>query len=473
MISMLAAMPFFSRVLLASASLLAAGCSHANDAQPASEPPPAIPGISEPDAATAAGPTSDAESAPPPVHHPSVGVIDIGGLDTAAPAQMNDTFETAVLIEPGIGAHQDVVRFQQSNYFFFDATEAGFFELWTMDREFTPDVVISVYDSERRLIAENDDGSLWPNDSLDARLVMRASRPGRYYAKVSDLKTSADLFRDGASLLYYHLDIRPVTSTTAGFGYAAATGEASVQFALDDATGYSFVTLVGSLESNLTRSFAFEGLSARALIGHLLPAGVPGNGSSASTGRVRVLDMGQRVLAQLDGQLAETKIYPPISTGRTLVTVEAPENVGDNGFFALDLVMLPENPAEQNETANGQPTGAESIVLKGAPTQRGLLLSDVAPGDVDYYSFNASEGSHVAVSCEGQSAGSGVRALRAEVRDAKDQSLTVFTESPEHELQLQAWQVPSAGMYFLRFASDAPAAAEAVRPWVRCVVFVR
>lgn len=469
-------MPFFARVVLGFVVLVAISCSHADGAHVALDAgalPPAVPIDAGQDAATAPVVTMDGGGAPPATRHPTIGVIGIEGLDPTDPTRMNDTFETAALIEPGIGAHQDVVRYQQANYFFFDASEAGFYELWTRNNEFSPDVVISVYDSERVLIAENDNGSLWPTDSLDARLVMRANRPGRYYAKVSDLTTSASFFRDDGSLLFYHLDVRPVNGSTPGFGDAVGTGEASVQFALDDTSGYSFITLVGSLEPNVTRSFAFEGLAAHALIGHLLPAGVPGDGSTATTGRVRVLNMAQRVLGELDGRRGETKLYPPVSMGRNVVTVEAPDSVGDNGFFAIDLVMLPENPVEQMEVANGQLSGAEPIMLKGSPTQRGLLLSDVPPGDADYYSFTAKEGAHISVSCEGQSAGSGVRALRVEVRDATDQSLTVCTESPEHDLHLDAWPVPSAGTYFLRLASDPQVAAEAAEPWVRCVFFMR
>jgi len=476
MLSMLTAMLFFTRLLLGGAVLATVGCSGAHESQRAdAEAPLPIPSATDRDAAAAVpDATADAAGEPPAAHKPTINVIGVEGLDPSAPTARNDSFETAALVEPGVGAHQDVVRYQQTNFFYFDAGEAGFFELSTNDREYTADVVISLYDAERRLIGENDSGSLWPRDSFDARLVARVPRPGRYYAKVSDLTTPADLFgRAGSQLLYYHLDVRPVNSSTPGFGVAAATGETLVQFSLDETTGYSFITLLGTLETNATRSFAFEGLPAHALIGHLLPAGIPGGGSTAPAGRVRVLNTAARVLGELDGRRAETQLYPPLSMGRTVVTVEAPDSVGENGFFAIDLVMLPENPAEQMEAANGQLAGAEPILLKGAPTARGLLLSDVPPGDVDYYSFSALEGTRVAVSCEGQSAGSGVRALHADIRDASDQSLAVCTESPTHELDLVTWQAPSAGTYYLRLASDPQVGPEAAEPWVRCVLFVR
>jgi len=474
---MLVAMPFFSRVLLGCVFFATVGCERTESSRhDGGLPPLGIPMTSGQDAAVAPGVTPTPDDAGPsaPARDPSISVIGVEGLDPSAPTRRNDTFETAALIEPGIGAHQDVVRFQQSNFFYFDASEAGFFELSTLDRQFSPDVVISLYDAERRLIAENDNGSLWPRDNFDARLVVRAARPGRYYVKVSDLTTSPSFFRNSASsLLYYHLDVRPVNGTTAGFGAAAASGETSVQFSVDEATGYSFITLLGTLEPSTMRSFAFEGLAAHALIGHLLPAGVPGDGSTAAPGRVRVLNMAQRVLGELDGRRAETQLYPPVSAGRTVVTVEAPDSVGDNGFFAIDLVMLPENPAEQTESVNGQLASAEPIALKGVPTQRGLLISDVPPGDVDYYSFSAPEAAHVAVSCEGQSAGSGVRALRAELRDSNDQVLATCIESPTHELNLDSWPLAAAGTYFLRLTSDPAQPPETAEPWVRCVVFVR
>jgi hypothetical protein len=385
----------------------------------------------------------------------------------------NESFETARAILLGDQYLQDVLHVAQSNFFVFEAPTAGFYELHTDVHDFSPDVALWLYDSERVLMAENDDGSLWPGDAIDARLVVRLPHPGRYYVKVSDMTTPPEFFAESAfSLLFYHVAVRAIAADAEGFVSAGDGAETVARFALDEESGYSYVTVLGILESSTVDTFVFAGLTDHALIGHLLRAGIPGHGSTAPAAQVRVLSEDKHLIASIDGSRGETQLFPPITSGQNAVTVAAPSTVGANGFYAIDLVMLPDNPREQLEATNGRLSSAEPIVTKGDWSRRGLLLSDVSLGDVDYFSLPLDEGETLLLSCEGQSAGSGVRQLHAELRDKRDKTVAVAVESEAHVLDIESWQVPASGPYYVRLSSDRAPAAEEAEPWVRCVVIV-
>jgi hypothetical protein len=76
---------------------------------------------------------------------------------------------------------------------------------------FSPvDTVLEVYDDAGRLLAENDDGTLWANEcthdfaSADSWLAFRAARPGQYFVRVRDQSGAA-----GARAMY-RLTVQPL-----------------------------------------------------------------------------------------------------------------------------------------------------------------------------------------------------------------------------------------------------------------------
>ncbi|MEY4512350.1 MAG: hypothetical protein RLZZ450_4472 [Pseudomonadota bacterium] len=427
------------------------------------------------DAASATAPAADAgPSAQPPANGRSpVITIDVQRPREPLPITENESFETALVLVPGTARLQDVLHFAQDNYFTFEAKAGDFVDLRTSAHTFSPDVKLRLYDPQRTLIAENDNGSLWPGDDVDARLVVRLPTAGRYFVKVTDDQTRREYFsRDTFSLLYYRLDLRVIAPGAEGFVFADHAGQPDVHFALDATSGYSYVTLVGTLEASHLDSFVFAGLENQIVVGHLLGAGLTSPASPAPVDMLRVSSGDQHVLAEVAGALGATKFYPPITTGKNLVTIAAPRTVGENGYYAVDLVMLPDNPREQHEVENGLLAGAEPLMLKSAGRGRALLLADVPFGEVDYYSLTVARGAQLLVSCEGQSAASGVRKLHAEIRDDKDQTLGVLTESPSHELDIEAFRVPAAGNYYLRLFSDPEPGPQSVEAWVRCVILI-
>jgi hypothetical protein len=445
-------------------SMLAASCSE--DDEPATHAADAalLPG-SDVDAGVSLPLPMDARS--------PIITIDVQRPRDAGPLTKNESFETALPVALGSGHLQDVVHFAQDNYFTFEASAGGYVDLRTSNSSYSPDVTLRLYDAQRALIAENDDGSLWPGDAVDARLVVRLPSAGRYFVEVSDANTPRDYFSDSSfSLLYYRLDVRAIEPGTPGFVFAEHGGQPRVTFALDGESGHSYVTLLGTLEAAQLDTFVFAGLEHQIMVGDVLAAGVPGHGSTAAVQQLRVLSGDQRVLAELEVAPGALKFYPPITTGDHLVTIAAPASVGANGFYAVDMVMLPDNPREQQDASNGVLAGAETLNLKGAGRRRGLLLADVPFGDVDYYTLAVAEGEQMLVSCEGQSAASGVRQLHAEIRDDKDQPLAALSESTAHELNIEAFRVPASGQLYLRLFSDPGATPQPVEAWVRCVVII-
>jgi hypothetical protein len=178
------------------------------------------------------------------------------------------------------------------------------------------------------------------------------------------------------------------------------------------------------------------------------------------------------VLADIDRERGQENIHPPIHEGRyTLHADAAGANLGDNPYYAVDLLQLPDNPAEQDETGNSVLAGAEAIMLKGTTSRRGLMLSHLPPGDVDYYRFELTAGEYVRAGCEAESAGSGVRALSAELRNAADEKVASASETPLENLALDPVQVTTTGTYYLRLSSSMPS-LPAVEPWARCVLLI-
>ena len=397
--------------------------------------------------------------------------------DAANPAEAlpsNVSFETARNVQLGaIDVWQTLHSDQQVDYYAFDAPAAGFYALSTNRGSFSPDNVMTLYDSERHAIAENDDGALWPGDAIDARLVVRLPVAGRYFVRIEDRTTPAEFFDGGfGPSLYYQLSIRAVDGNTPGFALENANDAQPTQisFLMDERSGNVYVTLLGSLSTDDNDVFALAGRTDSALIGDLLLPGPTGDGSTALLGRVRVVNAEQHALGRIDRAVGQHAIHPPVGDGAYQLVVSADGQPGNNAFYALNLSLLSDNPREQHSDSNGVLAMAEPLVLKGSGNRRGLVLASLPPGDVDYFSFDVYETEQLFISCESESGGSGVHALRVEVRDARDHVLAFAIEEPAKNLFIEQLSVPSAGTHFLRLSSEAVAKTDMVEPWARCVV---
>lgn len=397
---------------------------------------------------------------------------DLQDEDAGEPVK-HDSFETALRIEAdGPTVLTDERTADQVDYFVFSGEAGTFYELSTNRGTFSPDNLISLYDSNRQLLAENDVGWIWPGDTLDVRLVVRLPATGDYFVRIEDLFTPPEFFQESTgigTLLYYVLRVRAISADTEGYAFADAAS-ASVRLLKDEASGYEFITLLGQFDADADL-IPFSGVADDLLVGHIHPGGPSGSGSTARGGRVRV-SAGDHMLAEIDRTKGQEFIRPPVTAGGHQLSISADGPLGDNPFYAFDLVLLPDNPREQSEAANGSLAGAEPIVFTGRGRRRGLLSVTLAPGDTDYFRFDAASGQVVAIGCEAESAGSGVRGLSAELRDAADSVLASAAESTTVNLQLPVVRIGAAGTYYLRLSSESAEPAPAIEPWTRCSMTV-
>jgi hypothetical protein len=422
-----------------------------------------VPEITE-DASDADGSpeTSSADAA-------KVDVATDAGSDAGdAPAPVpNESFETARPVGDE-GALIDVLHEDQHNYFTLEVEAGDTYAIHTAINDYSPDVVLSIYDAQRVLVARNDVGSLWPGDRVDARVVTRFARGGRYYVEVRDTSTPPEFFsQSGFSLNYYVLHVRKVTADTPGF--ATPSSSAAPVFETDASSGYRYLTLVGDLSADAPVSTRIDSAGDDALIAHVHGSGSEGNGSPCTPDTVRMETAGGLLIAETHGASESLPFYPPLHAGQH--TLRARGSAGcSGGFFSLDLVLLPDNPREQVEAGNGTFGGAEPVVMKGLGYHRGLILADVAPGDVDYFSFDTLAGGYVTSSCEGESAGSGIRGLTVELRDASDRLVATATPREDGPLDIDSFPVTADGKMALRLTSSGNASPDGAEPWLRCVV---
>jgi hypothetical protein len=79
----------------------------------------------------------------------------------------------------------------------------------------------------------------------------------------------------------------------------------------------------------------------------------------------------------------------------------------------------------------------------------------------------------VAVNCEGESGGSGVRGLKAELFAPSMQPLMAASEASPKALLIEPFELQTAGTYYLKLSSETPPAEDdTVEPWVRCAVLL-
>jgi hypothetical protein len=449
-------------------------CSCSSDAD-------AVSGAQTVDAATAdadAAAAPDAAKQEPPAT-PAAGSGN-GNADAAFVLPDNGGFETARAVEVGADTMQRVVNASQVDYYSFEAKAGSFYVLSTDKSGFSPDNVITVLDPERNAIAENDSGSLYPNDHVDTRVIVRPEHAGTYYVIVEDrVLPGADAEGHFIPPLFYRLSLREITAGTEGYALETAGDEQpALALALEPRTQTHYITLLGTLsDRDDTDTFTLQGLLDYALIGQLHKAGAQGDGSTAEAATVRVIaDSDGHLLARCALTTGQSNIHPPVDDATYRIQVSAGDkDIGSNAFYAIDLVLLHDNPHERTELDNDSVMAAEPVMLSGGSNRRGLLLSRLPAKDIDHYRFDAQAGDLVAINCEGESGGSGVRGLTAEVLTPMMASVVKGRELSPKPLYIKPTALEQAGTYYLKLTSETPVAEamdDSVEPWVRCAVLL-
>ena len=393
-------------------------------------------------------------------------------FDDLRPPRTHVSFETARDVEVGgQNVLQDVLSAGQVDYYRFRAEHAGFYEVMTDRHKYAPNLVVSLFDAERALLAQNDEGGMWPGDGIDSRLVVRLSEAGDFFVRVEDPSTPPQFFDGPFPLLYYHMSVRELKGGVPGV--AIADGERPVRAVplMDGETDLAYVTLLGEFNVE-TDVFELHGFDGRLLVGEALASGVEGNGSTAFGGGIRVVEAQSHLLAEIDRALGQVFVAPPVSDERIRVEVVGPTDLGDNPFYAVNLVLAPDIPGEQDDAANDGLAGAQPLGLMAMGRRRGVVRLTLPAGDVDHISFVAHEGEFVDVDCEGESAGSGVRGLSAEVLDGAEQVLGDGSETTLEQLRIVRAPVEESGEHFLRLSSNTLEDAQAAEPWLRCSVTI-
>jgi hypothetical protein len=267
------------------------------------------------------------------------------------------------------------------------------------------------------------------------------------------------------------LSFREITSSTKGFAIAQSSGATQVAFEHDEKSGNDFVTVLGELRGDES-VFSFEGQADKALIGQSAVAGPEGNGSTLTGGHVRVANAGS-LLADIDRGRGQAAIHPPIGAGsHTLTIARAGAAPGEHPYYSVDLVQLKDNPREQAEAANNSLSSAEALTFTGSSTRRALLLALLPGNDVDYFRIDLKAGEVVRGSCEGESGGSGVRELSAELRDSSDKTISSARETTDANLILSAVAAQKDDAYYLRLSANAQSLTPEVERWARCAILI-
>jgi hypothetical protein len=389
------------------------------------------------------------------------------------PLVRNFSFDEAKHLDYGpVGALQPLESVDQVDYFWFDAEAGEVYAITTARGQFSPNNVIAFYDPSREKIAENDVGGVWPGDLVDARLIVRARESGKHYVVIEDRVLPPAAFdNEEVPLFYYRVTVTHLEANMPGVAFeASSSGDAaSVEFLDNEDFGVAYVTVIGELREGETDRFTLHGRDGQVLVGHVLPGGSSGNGSTLVDGVIGVRDAAEHLVAEIDRGLGTQNLHPPIADADYTLSVRSDGALGDNAFYAIDLVLLPDNPSEE-ATDNDTTESAQPIMLKGGFLRRGTILAELPALDQDYFAFEAQLNDRVDVRCEGESAGSGVRELRAEIRDGDDMVLGEAAETVDTGLFLTGVTVGAAGTYYLRLSSETPASADAAPAWVRCAV---
>ena len=368
------------------------------------------------------------------------------------------------------GVLQPLESATQLDYYAFEAEAGEVYVIKTNRGRFSPDNVLSFYSPDREKLAENDVGWVWPGEDIVRVGGCARTRVARTIIVVEDRVLRSAFTTDGVPTFFYRLTVSHLDTSTPGVGWEPSSSDDATAIAfVDDPNGVAYAILIGELSEGEVDHFELEGRAAQALIGHALPGGVSGNGSTLVSGSVDVRDETEHLVAMIDRGHGAQHIHPPVEAGPYTLSVSAGGAAGDNAFYVIDLVLLPDNPLEE-ESANDTFETAHALALEGNFLRRGTFLAQLPSGDLDYFAFEAMAGERLDVICEGESAGSGVRGLLAEIRDPNDEALGEATETIENGLRLERVIAEEAGTHYVRLSSETEDDSEAPPAWVRCAV---
>jgi hypothetical protein len=342
-----------------------------------------------------------------------------------------------------------------------------------------PDLVITMYDENKQQIAENDDP--FPRRSNDSEIYTILPADGTYYVRVlecnawekggpSVCSAAGDIEDTSYTFGILRLDptLQSVTGETAPDNTEAMPDAVKYQKAGMMAGAYVISTVDGFYSDMNDRDvYSFKlptdyvlGADER-LVGYfsLLPSGPTGNGSTAPTGEISIVDPTTMIaVAKIDGSLSED-MSPPLQADKDyLLFVDAPKMGGDfaaNPFYFVLHNGGGSNPVEKEKLPLENDTTAMAEVLTAAMgTQSFFVEGDVtiAGTDVDFFSMTVPTGMTKAnMICGAQRSGSGLRSFKMSLI-GKDGTTVIKTgvEAADADLLFQDLNVTAGDMVYLK-----------------------
>lgn len=412
---------------------------------------------------------------------PDAGPRTDGGADATLPppGDGNDTFADADPIAVGGGPTAARIGSPgDQDYYEFDGTAGDWIVLTTDTVDPGGDVafadcVLQLFDSSMTMIAENDDaiprGIL--RSQTDSEIIIRLPETGTYYAMVQEFSQWADEmpYEGGADYLY-SLIVAPLDGSTDQNTIETEMGATPIGTA--DVT---YSVFAGTLENGTdVDAYTFPVMFRRNASFQLIPIGPTGNGSTDLPGRMWVTNAdGSVIIARIDDISMLGTINPPLpDRGDYRFYLDAPASMGANPFYVVKSVRVgTDNPAEMQETMNGDPTTPEVLTQTPDATdmtrREAFVLADLPVGDTDWFGVEVMTGENVNVACGSRTAGSGIQDLRARVYDSTGMTeLATATETATETLAIRDLVV-APGTYLVRLDRGAQT-ADVTGTWVRC-----
>jgi hypothetical protein len=427
---------------------------------------------------TDAGPVPDA-----PIGGDSGVTVDARVRPDAGPT--NDSFEGAEAITTDGTAVTDAIEAPEDvDFWTFEGTAGEWIAINTtaneMDDPMMVDTVITLYDSSRTQIAENDDGV--PRANTDSEIVIRLPSTGTYYVEVQEFSawnTEDDIEPEGRGAYTYSLAILELTAGGAiqidaepGDDAASAapltfggmsSNIAFVLGALDDATDVDVFSF--------TMPAAVGGL----LGVDVMPGGIEGYGSTRLPARIWVTNAaGTDVIARIEPRgMQQADLSPALVAGTPyLLWVDAGGgSAGTNDHYVLKALVGADNPAEPTASNDVYTAASPITTAENEGILRGFVLATLpTTDDVDFFSFDVPAGRQINVFCGSQSSGSGLRGVSARLFGSDGTTmLGMSTETATEGVAITAITPPAAGTYYFRVGATSTAPDVSSR-FVRCGV---
>ena len=361
--------------------------------------------------------------------------FDSCGNNCELTADNNDTWETAADGMFGSSVSDSIFPAGDQDYFRFEGEQGQWLIITTDanadDDDAMVDTVLTLYNSDRTRIAQNDN---YDDGEADSRIVTRLPATDTYYVKVQDAQNMGIDANRGERTFVYTLKIRALATDNEQVNLGVESGnDADSAQVLGWSERYHYAWIVGGYDAvddvdvySFTIPTQEEAGDKRQFDMNIYKASPSGNGSTSRVGRVWITDAQGAIVARRTPGTDFDTFAPNLAPGDYKFWVEHPGGqAGGNDFYVLLVYRRSDNDPELEEDTNGTLENAEQITLApNGSLQSFFVLAHIPDGDVDYFRINIAENHRLTVVCRSRSAGSGVVDMTVSVRDSQDQEIS-------------------------------------------------